>query len=119
MNAKLKELVHAMLGQTRENKLRWKPVVEDVFRTSVGGGLVRMSRSSRRMEDSHGDIEDCPTIRFVISDRNANVVYDEEVAEDELGYSASDSLFKEARRAAFDGDHVIEEMLASMGAGKT
>jgi|GEM_PF-3206697 len=115
MNAKLQQLVRAMLDQTRADKLKWQSVDEMSFRAFVGSGLVRMTKGGRQGENEYGELANYPYFRFVVSDSEGNVVFDEEIADGETFYETSKSLFGEARRTAFNADKVVDSMLSSMG----
>lgn len=128
MNSKLEKLIRLLLEQTEAGRVAWTWVSDDVFRTSVAHSIVRLSRASKTQElrsylnfppsqaimgPERVDWQEVPGIRLVVTNPDGKVVEDEHVVDGQFGYSYAESLFKAARRAATDGDRVLDEILNS------
>jgi len=110
MNNKVIALVDSLCKATQKDRVKWSPVLTDVFRAKVGPGHVTISH-----ELEQNDEKTWKCIGLRISDAKGRIVENTDLQENSDFYPLFDGLFQAARRSAMSSDSIIDEMLAEIG----
>jgi hypothetical protein len=116
MEPKLRQLLDAVLQQTKAKQLEWDSFDENTFRVRVAPGSIHIRRVFEPAYDADGT-EISPAEVFVVLVTNASVrvIQEVRITSDSPAYTRLQELFDVARDFVFNTDDVFDAMLANLG----
>jgi hypothetical protein len=115
--SKTMALLDALLQATSHGEVRWEDTAsEDVFRTWIGDGGVKIGEALHADEDE--SVFGRKTYTAWVLNPKDEVVDQIELGPTAAGYSVLEGLFTLARRNARNADDVVDNMLSALKSRK-
>ncbi|MFO0805283.1 MAG: hypothetical protein U0791_19440 [Gemmataceae bacterium] len=115
---KVDNLILALLKRTRAGSQRWEDVSdpdEEMFRTVVGDGLVRMSRRRDAWRDESGIPRSMTHVTIWVFGSHGQEIAEVDYTEQTTFLATVEELFEAAKAQARNSTEELDHMLASLG----